>query len=86
MATGDEVSYGDTLSSRPESIFAPAGNTRMTGALDIASSAQHAAILRDLFWTLYSKLAAVLEGHRVVYEVARWISSVSLTITADDGY
>jgi exocyst complex component 4 len=45
--------------------------------LEMGASPQHAAILRDLFWTLYSKLAAVLEAHRIVYEVARWISSVS---------
>lgn len=38
---------------------------------------RHSLILRDLAWTLYSKLAAVLEGHRVVYEVSRWISAVS---------
>lgn len=45
--------------------------------LEMGASPQHAAVLRDLFWTLYSKLAAVLEAHRIVYEVARWISSVS---------
>lgn len=33
-------------------------------------------IMRDLFWTLFSKLDAVLQGHRVVYEVAGKISSV----------
>ncbi|ODN76972.1 hypothetical protein L202_05535 [Cryptococcus amylolentus CBS 6039] len=36
---------------------------------------QHVALLNDLFWTLYSKLCAVLEGHRVLYEVSRWIAS-----------
>lgn len=40
------------------------------------SPPRHVAILEDLVWTLYSKLAAVLEGHRVVYEVSRWISAV----------
>ena len=45
----------------------------------LESSAKHAdhEILRDLFWTLYSKLNAVLQGLRVVYEVARRIGSVS---------
>jgi Exocyst complex component Sec8 C-terminal len=32
--------------------------------------------LRDMFWTLYSKLDAVLQGLRVVYEVANRIGSV----------
>lgn len=31
--------------------------------------------MRDLFWTLFSKLDAVLQGHRVVYEVATKIMS-----------
>lgn len=31
--------------------------------------------LRDLFWTLFSKLDAVLQGHRVVFEVITKISS-----------
>ena len=43
----------------------------------LTGSTRHTAVLNDLFWTVYSKLAAVLEGHRVVYEVSRWISTVS---------
>ena len=45
----------------------------------LESSAKHAdhEILRDLFWTLYSKLDAVLQGLRVVYEVAKRVGSVS---------
>ncbi|UZJ53559.1 hypothetical protein CBS101457_002879 [Exobasidium rhododendri] len=31
--------------------------------------------MRDLFWTLFSKLEAVLEGHRVIFEVVKKISS-----------
>ncbi|PWZ02329.1 hypothetical protein BCV70DRAFT_157446 [Testicularia cyperi] len=31
--------------------------------------------MRDLFWTLFSKLDAVLQGHRVIYEVAGMIAS-----------
>jgi exocyst complex component 4 len=53
------------------------GNTILALSLDVVGPPHHAAILRDLFWTLYSKLVAVLEGHRVAYEVARWIASVS---------
>jgi exocyst complex component 4 len=46
----------------------------------LESSTKHAdhEILRDLFWTLYSKLDAVMQGLRVVYEVAKRIGSVSL--------
>jgi Exocyst complex component Sec8 C-terminal len=36
--------------------------------------------LRDMFWTLYSKLDAVLQGLRVVYEVANRIGSVSCNL------
>ena len=45
----------------------------------LESSTKHAdhEILRDLFWTLYSKLDAVMQGLRVVYEVANRIGSVS---------
>ncbi|ETW86911.1 hypothetical protein HETIRDRAFT_377575 [Heterobasidion irregulare TC 32-1] len=43
----------------------------------LESSSQHVdhEILRDLFWTLYSKLDAVTQGLRVVYEVANRIGS-----------
>lgn len=34
--------------------------------------------LRDLFWTLYSKMDAVLQGFRVAYEVAGRIAEVRL--------
>ncbi|KAK6906905.1 hypothetical protein I203_100894 [Kwoniella mangroviensis CBS 8507] len=67
--------------SRPDSslkrrsLFSPGETHRIEMSLGVTGPPQHAAILRDLFWTLYSKLAAVLEGHRVIYEVARWISS-----------
>jgi len=46
----------------------------------LESSTKHAdhEILRDLFWTLYSKLDAVMQGLKVVYEVANRIGSVSL--------
>lgn len=35
--------------------------------------------LRDLFWTLYSKLLAVLMGFRVAYDVSARISEVSIS-------
>ena len=49
-----------------------------TASIKLGGSLRYAAILRDVIWTLYSKLAAVLEGHRVVYEVSRWISAVGI--------
>ena len=59
----------------PKALFNPtdAGQTSLTAA----SSPRQAIILQDLLWSLYSKLAAVLEGHRVLYEVSRWISAVN---------
>lgn len=66
----------EAASTDPQRSTAP-GSTILALSLDVIGPPHHAAILRDLFWTLYSKLVAVLEGHRVAYEVARWISSVS---------
>lgn len=48
---------------------------RIVVSLDATGPPKHAVILRDLFWTLYSKIAAVMEGHRAVYEVVKWIAS-----------
>lgn len=50
---------------------------RVVVSLDASGPPKHAVVLRDLFWTLYSKIAAVMEGHRTVYEVVKWIASVS---------
>jgi len=52
--------------------------------LRASPSQQHAHLtsaetLRDLFWTLYSKLDAVLQGFRVSYEVSMQISEVSVS-------
>jgi exocyst complex component 4 len=44
-------------------------------ALDYSSSVdERAETLRDLFWTTYAKLDAVLQGLRVTWEVAGWIA------------
>jgi exocyst complex component 4 len=73
----------------PLNISSPLDATRAGHGLQISplqlrltaleSSTKHAdhEILRDLFWTLYSKLDAVMQGLRVVYEVANRIGSVS---------
>lgn len=42
--------------------------------------------LKDLFWTLYSKLDAVLQGFRVSYEVAGRIAEVSRPGQREVGY
>lgn len=45
-------------------------------ALEASSKQSEHEILRDFFWTLYSKLDAVAQGLRVTYEVANRIGSV----------
>lgn len=63
------------------------------GALSSASSLRLAAleassrpidqeVMKDLFWTMYSKLVALSEGLRVVYEVANRIGSVCIFLHA----
>lgn len=46
-------------------------------ALEASTKATDQETLRDFFWTLYSKLDAVTQGLRVVYEVSNRIGSVS---------
>lgn len=48
-------------------------------ALESTTKHMDQETLRDFFWTLYSKLEAVAQGLRVVYEVANRIGSVSTT-------
>ncbi len=54
-----------------------ATNLRLT-ALESSTKLLDQEILRDFFWTLYSKLIAVSEGLRLVYEVANRIGSVRI--------
>ncbi len=49
-------------------------------ALESSTKILDQEILKDFFWTLYSKLIAVSEGLRVVYEVANRIGSVRVPI------
>ena len=85
--------YAAGIQGRPSSVYVFAGETGVqslqSGFVD-ATSLRLAAlesiekqvdheVLRDLFWTLYSKLDAVIQGLRVVYEVANRIGSVGLS-------
>lgn len=54
----------------------PASSLRLA-ALELSTKRVDQEIMRDLFWTLYSKLDAVAQGLRVVYEVSNRIGSVS---------
>lgn len=47
------------------------------GALESSAKHHDQQIIQDLFWSLYSKLDAVAQGFRVIYEVANRIGSVS---------
>jgi exocyst complex component 4 len=51
-------------------------------ASETSSLASSVETLRDLFWTLYSKLDAVLQGFRVTYEVAGRIAEVESTFVS----
>jgi len=51
---------------------------RLAALESLAKRVDH-EILRDLFWTLYSKLDAVAQGLRVVYEIVNRVGSVSLS-------
>jgi len=82
-ATSATVLTRDEQGARRQSIFNPSDTLRVAASLDAMGPPRHAVILKDLFWTLYSKLAAVLEGHRVIYEVARWIPSVSEMVSLE---
>lgn len=70
-AAGSAASYG-----RNREGHMNASSLRLSA---LESSAKHMdhEVLQDLFWTLYSKFDAVLQGLRVVYEVANRIGSVS---------
>jgi exocyst complex component 4 len=47
-------------------------------ALEASAKETDRETLQDLFWTLYSKLSAVLQGFRVTYEVSDRIGKVSV--------
>jgi exocyst complex component 4 len=61
--------------AQPNSLL-KASCLRLTALESSAKQADH-EILNDFFWTVYSKLDAVSQGLRLVYEVANRIGSVS---------
>lgn len=82
--SGSSTGFGPGITSIPTapSMVAPAGNglvpssTLRLTALEASTKYLDQETMRDLFWTLYSKLEAVSQGLRVVYEVANRIGSV----------
>lgn len=64
-----------------QSTVVDAASLRLAALESLEKQVDH-EILRDLFWTLYSKLDAVTQGLRVVYEVANRIGSVRTKNTA----
>ncbi|KAI0715379.1 Sec8 exocyst complex component-specific domain-containing protein [Earliella scabrosa] len=63
---------GSSMNARR--VIMDATHLRLT-ALESSTKLLDQDVLRDFFWTLYSKLIAVSEGLRVVYEVANRIGS-----------
>jgi len=86
-STGDESSdrkgrgiMKGKAAAPPAAIIGAEGRVKSTSlrlaALESSSRHLDHEIMRDLFWTLYSKLDAVAQGLRVVCEVANRIGSV----------
>ena len=62
-----------------QNSFSKSSALRLSALESLAMRVDH-EILRDFFWTLYSKLTAVAQGFRVVTEVANRIGSVSFFV------
>ena len=62
----------------------PARSLRLA-ALEMSTKRADQEIMKDFFWTLYSKLDAVAQGLRVIYEVSNRIGSVSYSDHATHG-
>jgi exocyst complex component 4 len=66
-----------------QGVYAKASCLRLVALESSAKRVDH-EILKDLFWTLYSKLDAVAQGLRVVYEVANRVGSVRISLFPSD--
>ncbi|EJD03693.1 uncharacterized protein FOMMEDRAFT_81678 [Fomitiporia mediterranea MF3/22] len=80
--------YASSIQGRPSSVYVftneigmgdmsssvTASSLRLAALESMERQVDH-EVLRDLFWTLYSKLDAVTQGLRVVYEVSNRIGS-----------
>lgn len=51
-----------------------AGSFGKTMDLGLNENDVRVTVIHDLLWTLYSKFSAVMEGHRVIYDVVKGIS------------
>ena len=95
VSSGPNPANLGLLSSTAHTLLSAAGKGH--GALLSPSSLRLAAleastkqidheILKDFFWTLYSKLDAVAQGLGVVSEVANRVGSVCLTLRQNSAY
>lgn len=75
--TGVLIASTTSSNSIAKSSSSVAARLRLAGLESTTKVTDHET-LRDLFWTLYSKLDAVAQGLRLVYEVANRIGSVSV--------
>lgn len=78
--TSSLVQTGGPLASM-SSLSLSYASTRRSSLLRLTASEtseleMNVETLKDLFWTLFSKLDAVLQGFRVTYEVAMRIADV----------
>lgn len=67
-------SFTETLRSSRTSFNRPISTMLRISPGETSALQRDGETMRDLFWTLFSKLDAVLQGHRVVYEVAGMIA------------
>ncbi|KAH7930548.1 exocyst complex component sec8 [Leucogyrophana mollusca] len=68
------VSFNGATPSISKGVFLRTSSLRLA-ALESSTKHVDQEILKDFFWTVYSKLDAVTQGLRVVYEVANRIGS-----------
>ncbi len=69
------VFVSETDNLEPLSTYVKPVQLRLAALQSTEKKADY-EVMRDLFWTLYSKLDAVTQGMRVIYEVANRIGSV----------